>query len=394
MKTSLYFHIPFCSKRCGYCDFVTFAGFERLIPAYLTALNLQVEQVGKGQKVHTIYFGGGTPSLVPPVFYEKLFKQIGLYFEILNDCEISLEANPGTVELSILDSYRKEGFNRISFGMQSARKSELDLLERSHKPGDIKKAVHQARMAGFDNLNLDLIFGLPGQTLENWQYSLEVALDLKPEHLSLYSLIVEEGTPLANQIAKGSVQLPDEDMAAEQYEWSCERLEKAGFSHYEISNWAKSDGIKDYSCQHNLQYWRLLPYLGFGTGAVGFIPGGSGYGSYSHTMTNKNSILKFISDVNAKASTYEKYPYMNQVSDTFEKETRMFVGFRLLEEGININDYIKRFHSNPNMDYGEIIDRLIKQGLIKDDNETRLCLTKKGWLVANRVFREFTTVEY
>jgi oxygen-independent coproporphyrinogen III oxidase len=393
MNTSLYFHVPFCTRRCGYCDFVTYAGFERLIPDYMAAVNLQVEQVGKGQKIHTIYFGGGTPSLIPAGAYNQLFTTIHSKFEVMADCEISLEANPGTVDAPLLERYRTAGFNRISFGMQSARENELNLLERSHKPGDIEKAVSQARSAGFGNLNLDLIFGLPGQTLSDWQYSLEYALQLEPQHLSLYSLIVEDGTPLARQIANGSVSEPDDDVAAEQFEWSCDRLQQAGFTHYEISNWAKADKTEDYRCQHNLQYWRLNPYLGFGTGAVGFLTAGSGYGDYPLTMTNENTIGKYILDVKSKKTILSAFPYMKPVSDSFEKETRMFVGFRLLEEGVNLVDYYQRFHTDLYQDFGERINKLLKNGLVEVISNTRLRLTKEGWLLANRVFREFSSVE-
>lgn len=392
MNTSLYFHIPFCTRRCGYCDFVTFAGFERLIPEYMEAINLQVTQVGKGQPVHTIYFGGGTPSLVPAEFYEKLFSTIKLKFNIMENCEVSLEANPGTVDLALLKKYKTVGFNRISFGMQSALVNELNLLDRTHKPGDIEKAVKNARSAGFQNINLDLIFGLPDQTLADWQYSLEYSLQLKPEHLSLYSLIVEDGTPLANQIMKGSVREPDNDVAAEQFEWACGRLEKAGFAHYEISNWAKLDEQKDYRCQHNLQYWRLLPYLGFGAGAVGFLPAGTGYGERPQTMTNRNAIGNYIRDIKSKTDISGGLPYMNLVSDAFEKETCMFVGFRLLEEGINLADYFHRFHSDPNQDFDEKLNELRKNGLIEINN-TSLRLTKEGWLLANHLFREFSSEE-
>ena len=393
MNTSLYFHIPFCNSRCGYCDFVTFAGFERLIPEYMAAVNLQVVQVGKGQSVHTIYFGGGTPSLVSADTYSQLFTTIRSHFEVLDQCEISLEANPGTIDSSLLEGYHRSGFNRISYGMQSALENELNLLERSHSTGDIEKAVSSARLAGFENLSLDLIFGLPNQTLADWQYSLRFALQFKPEHLSLYSLIVEEETPLARQIAKGLIPEPDEDVAAEQFEWSCDFLQQAGYVHYEISNWAKVAENMDYRCQHNLQYWRLNPYLGFGVGAVGFLPAGSGCGELPQTMINENTIGKYIQQVKSKKNLPGCSPYMNPVSDIFERETRLFVGFRLLDEGIRLAEYFQRFHSDLYLDFGEKITRLSKNGLIEERNNTTLCLTRKGLLLANQVFREFCSVD-
>lgn len=358
----------------------------------MSALKLQVKQVGRGQNIHSIYFGGGTPSLISAELYSNLFSNIRSNFNILEDCEISLEANPGTIDLSLLEGYRMTGFNRISFGMQSARETELNLLDRSHSPVDIEKAVQSAREAGFKNINLDLIFGLPHQSLKDWQYSLESTLQFNPEHLSLYSLIVEDGTPLANQIAQKSVPEPDEDIAAEQYEWSCDRLEKAGFDHYEISNWAKSDLMQDYRCQHNLQYWRLLPYLGFGAGAVGFLPPNSGYGDLAYTMTNERTIWKFIQNVQSKDRSSVVPGYMKPVSLSFEKETLLFVGFRLLDEGINLENYYQRFQCKITDDFGGIIKELEKDKII-EMKKSSLRLTKKGWLLANRVFREFSSIE-
>jgi oxygen-independent coproporphyrinogen-3 oxidase len=277
--------------------------------------------------------------------------------------------------------------------MQSARESELKLLERSHNPGDIEKAVSMARSAGFKNINLDLIFGIPGQSLADWQFSLEQALRLEPEHLSLYSLIVEDGTPLARQIALGLVHEPDEDIAAEQYEWTCERLEQAGYHHYEISNWARIDKTNDNRCQHNLQYWRLNPYLGFGAGAVGFLPANNEFDKAALTMTNANTIGKYIRDVNINKRGIGSRFYMKPVSTLFEKETFLFVGFRLLDEGINLEEYEHRFQTNPFQDFGEKLSKLQEAGLIENLANANLRVTKKGWLLANRVFREFSSVE-
>ncbi|HEX7555322.1 MAG TPA: radical SAM family heme chaperone HemW, partial [Leptolinea sp.] len=329
MNTSLYFHIPFCTRRCGYCDFVTYAGFERLLPAYIDALQKQVQLLSRGQPVHTIYFGGGTPSLVAVSDYQKLFNAIHSGFNVQNLAEISLEANPGTVDQALLDGYRKIGFNRISFGMQSALQNELTLLDRAHLPIDVERAVKFARNAGFENLNLDLIFGLPNQTLHDWQYSLEFALDLLPEHLSLYSLIVEVGTPLAARINQGLLPEPDEDIAAEQYDWSCHRLNKAGFSHYEISNWSKKHNQQDLRCQHNLQYWRLLPYFGFGCGAVGFLPASSHVFDVPTLMHNERTIGRFIQTINSAFLNQNSNQFLTPVSLQYEMETRLFVGFRL-----------------------------------------------------------------
>jgi len=279
MQTSLsmYIHFPFCRQRCSYCDFATYAGLSRFIPAYINALCAEIRIVaGKSQEklqAHTVFFGGGTPSLLSTGDVENILDACWRSFDFNPGDEITLEANPGTVTFDWLHSLRELGVNRISFGMQSADPVELRILKRKHEAADVIHAVEWSRKAGFHNLNLDLIFGIPGQDLASWEKSLDFALQLQPDHLSLYSLTVEDGTPLAGWVEKGLVQAPDEDLCADMYEHACQHLEDAGFVHYEISNWAKVDHHMDYRCQHNLQYWLMRPYLGFGSGAHVFAAG-------------------------------------------------------------------------------------------------------------------------
>ncbi len=293
MNHSLYFHIPFCIQRCAYCDFNTYAGQETNIPAYLQALCREVELVGKSYisgndgkgkvTAHTVFFGGGTPSLLTPAQFEQILQVVHDSFEVLPEAEISLEANPGTLSLDSLRGLRALGFNRLSLGVQSAHADELRLLGRIHDYGEVLDAVKWSRQAGFANLNLDLIFGLPEQTLERWSETLSKAVALEPEHLSLYALTIEHGTPFGRWAASGRLPIPDPDLAAEMYEWAGEFLEGHGFLQYEISNWGrtKSSGRKMeagevnpfYACRHNLQYWRGDPYLGFGAGAHGYAAG-------------------------------------------------------------------------------------------------------------------------
>ena len=282
MTYSLYFHIPFCVHRCAYCDFNTYAGQEAFIPAYVEALVREIEAVAASAPdrlpVHTIFFGGGTPSLLSPEHFERILGAIRKNFDlkpiidersvVTNSVvppEISLEANPGTVSLASLKGLRKAGFNRISFGVQSSHPEELRLLERIHDFFDVIESVKEARQAGFENLNLDLIYGLPQQTLERWQESLKRAVGLNPEHLSLYALTIEHDTPFGRWMAQGLMPLPDPDAAADMYEWASQYLQAQGYEQYEISNWARPG----YPCRHNLQYWRNEPYLGFGAGAHG-----------------------------------------------------------------------------------------------------------------------------
>src|SRR6185436_14650293 len=273
---SLYFHIPFCTHRCAYCDFNTYAGQEEMIPAYVDALCNEIEFVGsrlpspdygrgaRGEgEVHTIFFGGGTPSLLSPLQFDSIFKSIRAAFALTADAEISIEANPGTVTEEALRQLRKIGINRISFGVQSANMEELRMLERTHDFFTVIAAVTSARKAGFDNLNLDLIYGLPEQKLETWQTTVKRILGLHPQHISAYALTLEHGTPFGRWASKGLLPLPDPDLAAEMYEWLSETLGANGYIQYEISNWAKikpegerqkDDSSSSFQCRHNLQY--------------------------------------------------------------------------------------------------------------------------------------------
>ena len=342
MGLSLYLHIPFCQVRCAYCDFNTYAGLQELMPAYARALAQEIHLTsfspspdgtarqetivpgaersgrGPGGEVHTIFFGGGTPSLLPLSLLSEIFAALRVSFELKPDCEITLEANPGTVSLAYLEGLRALGVNRLSFGVQSARSTELRLLDRQHSFEQVIEAVRFARAAGFDNLNLDLIFGIPHQTLAAWQQTLTQTLSLTPNHLSLYALSLEFGTPMRAWVYRGLLPMPDPDLAADMYEWACEVLVAPSFVHYEISNWARANplnaasqtrpaaldsqsatrdlrsatsdpqsamsdtcpgrrcrGMRSaisglrFACRHNLQYWRNLPYLGFGAGAHG-----------------------------------------------------------------------------------------------------------------------------
>ena len=268
----LYLHIPFCTAKCGYCDFNSYAGHEHMIPSYADTLvkdaGLWREAVG-GREVETVFFGGGTPSLNPVEEMAKILAGMRGAFEIAVDAEVALEANPGSITTEYLRGLRDIGFNRLSIGIQSFDDEELVVLDRIHTGEDARAAFASARAAGFDNVNLDLIYGLSEQPLSAWQGNLEEALALGPEHLSLYALTVEDGTPLARDVERGRVQAPDPDMQAEHYEWTQERLTRAGYEHYEISNWARPG----HRCKHNLVYWENREYLGLGAGAHSFLNG-------------------------------------------------------------------------------------------------------------------------
>jgi oxygen-independent coproporphyrinogen-3 oxidase len=295
---SIYLHIPFCHHRCSYCDFNTYEGLDDLIPNYIQALCSEIKFMASnfGQRipVHTVFFGGGTPSFLPINEVAKVIEVLFQEFEIINGAELTMEANPERVSYDYLKDLRTLGINRLSLGMQTANPEELRLLERQHDYDQTALTVGLARKAGFDNVNLDLIFGLPHQTLESWQASLELGLTLNPDHFSLYELTLEDGTPLADWIYRGLLNEPDPDLAADMYEWASERLERSGFKQYEISNWAKYDKSEDLlACRHNLQYWRNLPYLGLGAGAHGF----AGRYRTANILSPMRYIQCFLSDI-------------------------------------------------------------------------------------------------
>ncbi len=389
---SIYLHIPFCRHRCAYCDFNTYAGQEALIPDYVEALLAEIESLKSPHlPVHTVFFGGGTPSLLPPSAVARILDAIARCFHLLPNAEITLEANPGTVTLESLRALRAAGVNRLSLGMQSAHPDELRLLEREHSFPDVIRAVEWARRAGFSNLNLDLIYGLPFQSLERWQSNLEWALRLNPEHLSLYALTIEHGTPFGRWVGRGLIPAPDDDMAAAMLEWSAERLEQAGYVQYEISNWARDPSssppaeLPRYACRHNLQYWLTLPYLGFGAGAHGYAAG--------YRYANVLRIRTYIERL--RTTSQREFPLSPAVvhvhRQTLEDEMGefMMLGLRLTRQGVSLDTFRQRFGREARELYGKQIARLLQDGLLEVFEENRLRLTPRGRLLGNRVFREF-----
>jgi oxygen-independent coproporphyrinogen-3 oxidase len=414
---SLYLHIPFCTHRCAYCDFNTYAGQESLIPAYVEALTREIDFVGNKLKTtqlpnhattaHTIFFGGGTPSLLTPKQFELILRTIRDNFTLTEDSEITIEANPGTCSFAQLLDLRSLGINRISYGVQSANTEELRMLERAHNFFDVIEAVTSARKAGFDNLNLDLIYGLPEQTLSTWQTTLKRILALHSEHLSAYALTLEHGTPFGRWSSKGLLPLPDPDLAAEMYECASEMFEANGYLQYEISNWAKNlapsgaerrrdaNNYPSLACRHNLQYWRGLPYLAFGAGAHGYA---NGY-RYSNVLRIKTYIDRFT---NYQFTDYE-FP-LSPATANHHKQTLqddrsefMMTGLRLTQEGVSEREFQKRFGQSLEEVYGKEISELLKLELIEVFPSPRgrgtggegLILTKRGRLLGNQVFMRF-----
>jgi oxygen-independent coproporphyrinogen-3 oxidase len=401
---SLYLHIPFCTVRCAYCDFNTYAGLEDLMPAYVDALCAEVDLVGAAialqgdgtlapgdRQVHTVFFGGGTPSLLPDGAVREILRHVHSAFPVCRDCEITLEANPGTLRPGQLRGLRESGVNRLSLGVQSTQPGELRLLDRAHAFIDVIAAVGWSRDAGFDNLNLDLIYGLPRQTLAAWSESLERALALEPEHLSLYALSLEHGTPLRAWVERGLVDSPDPDAAAEMYELACDRLAQAGHLQYEISNWARHDDgyladgdLPHRACRHNVQYWRNLPYLGFGAGAHGCAMGWR----YSNVLSPRLFVEKLRRGGPVELPCSPAVADRIRVEGVTEMDETMMLGFRLTREGIGSDGFRDRFGEDPQQRYAQRLFGLEAHGLIENRSD-RLRLTPRGRLLGNRVFEAF-----
>lgn len=384
---AVYVHIPFCRARCTYCDFNTYAGLDDLIPAYVAAVCREIAAAGRrwGRlAVPTIYFGGGTPSLLPLHCLEALVHALRLTFYVSYDAEITLEANPGSVTFAYLRGLRELGVNRLSLGAQSAHADELRLLGRIHTWHDVVEAVAWAREAGFTNLNLDLIFGLPEQSLTRWHETLEAALALAPEHLSLYSLTVEEGTPLARRIAAGDLPAPGDDLAAEMYEEAEARLADAGLEHYEISNWARLGQRIDepvgrrssLQCRHNLAYWHNEPWLGFGAGAHSWMEG--------RRWANVCHPREYIAALETGRSPVAE---AEEIGRRTEMGETMMLGLRLAE-GVSDVRFRARFGVGLEEVFGRELAELRDLGLLEwDGNVARL--TAHGRLLGNQVFASF-----
>lgn len=384
---SLYFHIPFCRRRCGYCDFNTFAGMNQYIPNYVNALCREVELVFDSSPdqfvVHTIYFGGGTPSLLRTENFEKILDVIRKQVRFSDDLELTLEANPETVtEKSIADLFNL-GFNRISFGMQSASKHDLKILDRQHDFKSIVNVLQWCRQAGFEHINLDLIFGIPGQDLESWIRTLKTALELGVDHFSLYSLILEDGTRLKKWVDRGILEGVDEDLVADMYTVAMDLMESSGYAQYEISNFARDEGSVS---RHNLQYWRYLPYLGFGAGAHGF---------YGDTRTENVSLIpEYLQAMQSQSG--ENFPASPAAKNVFRLskwdriQENLMVSLRLTREGISIKDLDEEYQVQIPDLFGSQINHLVRLGLLEYfANGDRLRLTRRGRFLGNRVFLEF-----
>ena len=380
---SLYLHIPFCTAKCGYCDFNSYAGLDHLVPEYTPAL---VQELGlwapaaRAFEVQTVFFGGGTPSLSSIADMQALSEAIRERYALAPEAEWTLEANPTELTAEHLAGLRGIGFNRLSVGVQSLHDDELAQLDRQHSGARALEAVGSARAAGFENVNVDLIFGLIEQPLGRWRQTLEGVLALEPEHLSCYALTIEPGTHLYYRVQKGELPEPDPDVVAYQYEWTRGRLAEAGYEQYEISNWSRPGR----TCRHNLVYWRAEPYLGIGAGAHSFFAG--------QRFANVDSPQRYVELVNASHEQREREGggALQQIAggETPDEATlradALILGLRLLE-GVSAADFAKRFGTPLREAFGPAIERHVGLGLLEWSGE-RLRLSERGLLLANEVF--------
>ncbi|MGC9393863.1 MAG: radical SAM family heme chaperone HemW [Anaerolineae bacterium] len=395
MQTALYVHVPFCRQRCTYCDFNTYSGLLALRPAYVESLRCELRARAM-RYPHiagtTLYFGGGTPSLLAPEMVGAIIDDAREYLALSQDAEITLEANPGTVDTASLASLREAGVNRLSLGVQSAHDDELRLLGRIHTWNKAVDAVTAARQAGFDNLSIDLMYGLPGQSLACWQATVERILSFGSEHLSLYALTVEPETPLSRTIEAGEAPSPDPDLAADMYVWASEALCAAGFWQYEISNWARgrhpadavwelppggrAEGIGPWVSRHNLVYWRNQPWLGLGAGGYSWLEG-----------RRWSNVLHPTAYIQA-SQTGEWLPMDEEViSPELERAETLMMGLRLAE-GVTEHNFRARFGVGLAEIYGSTVARLAGAGLVLWDGNC-LRLSPQGRLLGNQVFAAF-----
>lgn len=381
---SLYLHIPFCTTKCTYCAFNTYTHMEALITPFVEALIAEVELVAQYSpypRLHTVFFGGGTPTLLNVEQFERILTAIHRCFMLTDDAEITTEANPNDLDEAYLRGLCALGINRVSIGMQSSNPNELKLFARRHDHEVVLRVMPQVRAAGVDNVNLDLIYGVPQQTLSTWRATLESTIRLAPEHVSLYALTLEEGTPLRDWVAEGRLPTPDDDLAADMYDLATELLEAAGYVQYEISNWSRPG----YACRHNLQYWRNLPYVGVGPGAHGYA-GGVRYA----TLLSPQRYIRAMRDGAGQAYVFPRTPATVdevEVDRISEISETLIMGLRLTQEGISRAAFRERFGVDLVAYHHDIISRYQQHGLLTVD-DARVRLTQQGRLLSNMILRE------
>lgn len=375
-KKGIYVHIPFCKQKCSYCDFVSFCNKDEYIERYGQAIVKEIEYKKDMliSEISTIYIGGGTPSYIDENIIRNILDAIKKNYILTNDCEITIEVNPGTVTKEKLENYVENGINRISIGLQTANDELLKKIGRIHSYDEFLKTYNLAREVGFKNINVDLMLGLPDQTVQDLKESTESVIKLSPEHISVYSLIVEEGTKMYEMLKNKQVELPYEDTERNMYWYIKNTLELNGYNHYEISNFSKTG----YESKHNMNCWNQMEYLGFGTAAHSYLN--------NKRFSNIESMIIYIENI--EKNNFEKNIIMHE--EQSEEETKkefMLLGLRKIK-GINVQEFKAKFGDNPIFVYMNELSKLVDEGLLIID-EDNIKLTSKGLDLANIVWEEF-----
>ena len=389
---ALYVHVPFCETKCPYCDFNTYAGIESLIPDYVAALRAEIERWGRllgRPAVGTVFFGGGTPSYLPPGDIGSLMRAVFEAFEVYAEAEVTLEANPDDVTAARLASYLEAGINRLSIGVQSLDDHLLETLGRRHSASQAVRAYRAAVDAGYDSVSIDLMYGLPPQGLDSWRQTLSAAADLGPEPISMYCLTLESGTPMSQWVESGRLPEPDPDLAADMYLLAEEAMEGRAYRHYEISNWARPGK----ESRHNLTYWRNQPYLGVGPGAHSYLAG-----VRFHNVKSPRAYTRLLegggNGTALEGSLSEEHirsvPVVESVEPIgrqLEMAETMMLGLRL-DTGVESAAFEKRFGTTLQHAYPDTLQELESAGLLVTSG-AGVRLTGRGRLLGNEVFSRF-----
>lgn len=375
-ELGIYIHIPFCKQKCFYCDFCSFANKNEMQEKYVETVINEIKNITHKEKytVTTIYLGGGTPSILNPEYIKNILQEIKSSFKILDDAEITIEINPGTVNEEKLKRYKEYGINRLSIGLQSANDKILKNIGRIHDYKQFEETFFFARKCGFKNINVDLMIGLPTQAIEDVKQTLEKIIQKNPEHISVYSLIIEEGTTIEKLINENKLQLPDEETERIMYWTVVNELKENGYNQYEISNFSK----KTYESKHNTNCWKQKQYIGLGTSAHSYLN--------KKRYSNTNNIEEYIKNIQESNISKNITIHEEQTEESTMNEY-MLLGLRMIQ-GININEFKQKFKTDPTIKYKEILEKLQKENLIQI-TKTSIKLTKQGIDFGNIVCEEF-----
>lgn len=378
-ELGIYVHIPFCKQKCYYCDFVSYSNKQEKVKEYVECLKTEIQEEAFKHKndeyeVTTVYIGGGTPSFIDPLYIEEILNVIKENYKVAKNPEITIEVNPGTVDKLKFETYKKIGINRISIGLQAVQNSLLKQIGRIHTYEEFEKCYKTAEKVGFTNINVDLMLALPEQTIEDLKESLNKVIKLGPKHISLYSLILEEGTVLEKMVNENKVKLPEDELERTMYWETKHILEKNGYNHYEISNFAK----KGYESKHNMNCWKQKEYFGFGVAAHSYIK--------NKRYCNTSNLEDYIKNIKNKELERNRQVCEIQTPQDEEKEF-MILGLRTIK-GVSIQDFKSKFGKNPIFLFRKELGKLVEEDLIQIDLD-EISLTEKGLDLANLVWEEF-----